>query len=236
MTRKIGIIGLGHVGSTVAHYLVTAGFADDLILIDTNELKVTADAIDFSDAMSNLPSHTNLFVNDYQKLADADLIISAVGNIKLQKDNKEHDRFVELPFTSVAVKDVSSKIKESGFNGILIDITNPCDFITSLYQKYTGLPKDHVIGTGTLLDSSRMKRAVAQSLDIDPRSVDGYNLGEHGNSQFTAWSTVRVLGRPIKEIAQERSILLVWMMKQERAVTLFFTASIILTSALQRQQ
>ncbi|WP_439426044.1 L-lactate dehydrogenase [Oenococcus alcoholitolerans] len=216
MTRKIGIIGLGHVGSTVAHYLVTAGFADDLVLIDTNELKVTADAIDFSDAMSNLPSHTNLFVNDYQKLADADLIISAVGNIKLQKDNKEHDRFVELPFTSVAVKDVSSKIKESGFNGILIDITNPCDVITSLYQKYTGLPKDHVIGTGTLLDSSRMKRAVAQSLDIDPRSVDGYNLGEHGNSQFTAWSTVRVLGRPIKEIAQERAIDLIGLDDEAR--------------------
>ncbi len=206
MTRKIGVIGMGHVGSTVAHYIISGGFADDIVLIDTNELKVNADATDFTDAMANIPAHTNITVNDYDAIKDADVVISAVGNIKLQKDNKEHDRFIELPFTSQAVKDVSAKIKASGFNGILIDITNPCDVITSLYQRYTGLPKNHVMGTGTLLDSSRMKRAVSQALNLDPRSVDGYNLGEHGNSQFTAWSAVRVLGRPITEIAAKRHI------------------------------
>ena len=206
MTRKIGVIGMGHVGSTVAHYIVAEGFADDLVLIDPNEKKVTADATDFEDAMANLPVHTNITVNDYSALKDADVVISAVGNILLQKDNKEHDRFIELPFTQNAVKDVSAKLKASGFNGILVDITNPCDVITTMYQKFTGLPKNHVMGTGTLLDSSRMRRAVSSELGIDPRSVAGYNLGEHGNSQFTAWSTVRVLGRPITEIAKERNI------------------------------
>lgn len=205
MARKIGIIGMGNVGSTAAHYVVANGFADDLVLIDINTAKVEADALDFEDAMPNLPFHTNITVNDYSALKDADVIISAVGNIKLQ-DNANDDRFAELPFTSAAVREVAPKIKESGFNGIIVAITNPVDVITSMYQEITGLPKEHVIGTGTLLDSARMKRAVAEQLQIDSRSVVGYNLGEHGNSQFTAWSTVRVLGKPITEIADQRGL------------------------------
>ena len=205
MTRKVGVIGMGNVGSTVAHYIVAMGFADDLVLIDKNEAKVKADALDFEDAMANLPFHTNITVNDYSALKDADVIVSALGNIKLQ-DNPNADRFAELPFTRQAVKEVAQKIKESGFKGKIVAITNPVDVITSLYQKITGLPKNHVLGTGTLLDSARMKRAVAERLNLDPRSVDGYNLGEHGNSQFTAWSTVRVHGRPLTELADKRGL------------------------------
>lgn len=205
MTRKVGVIGMGNVGSTVAHYIVAMGFADDLVLIDENEAKVKADALDFEDAMANLPFHTNITVNDYSALKDADVIVSALGNIKLQ-DNPNADRFAELSFTRQAVKEVAQKIKESGFKGKIVAITNPVDVITSLYQKITGLPKNHVLGTGTLLDSARMKRAVAERLNLDPRSVDGYNLGEHGNSQFTAWSTVRVLGRPLTELADKRGL------------------------------
>lgn len=205
MTRKVGVIGMGNVGSTVAHYIVAMGFADDLVLIDKNEAKVKADALDFEDAMANLPFHTNITVNDYSALKDADVIVSALGNIKLQ-DNPNADRFAELPFTRQAVKEVAQKIKESGFKGKIVAITNPVDVITSLYQKITGLPKNHVLGTGTLLDSARMKRAVAERLNLDPRSVDGYNLGEHGNSQFTAWSTVRVLGRHLTELADKRGL------------------------------
>ena len=196
---------MGNVGSTVAHYIVAMGFADDLVLIDKNEAKVKADALDFEDAMANLPFHTNITVNDYSALKDADVIVSALGNIKLQ-DNPNADRFAELPFTRQAVKEVAQKIKESGFKGKIVAITNPVDVITSLYQKITGLPKNHVLGTGTLLDSARMKRAVVERLNLDPRSVDGYNLGEHGNSQFTAWSTVRVLGRPLTELADKRGL------------------------------
>ncbi|KRK97439.1 L-2-hydroxyisocaproate dehydrogenase [Secundilactobacillus odoratitofui DSM 19909 = JCM 15043] len=205
MTRKIGVIGMGNVGATAAHYIVANGFADDLVLIDIREDKVKADALDFQDAMPNLPVHTNITVNDYSALADADVIISAVGNIKLQ-DNANDDRFAELPFTSKAAREVGQQIKASGFHGKMVVITNPVDVITSIYQQVTGLPKNHVVGTGTLLDSARMKRAVADELNIDSRSVLGYNLGEHGNSQFTAWSTVRVLGKPITEIAEKKGL------------------------------
>lgn len=205
MSRKVAVIGMGNVGAAVAHYIVACGFVDDLVLIDKNEAKVKADALDFYDAMPNLKNHTNIFVNDYSQLKDADVVVSALGNIKLQ-DNKDDDRFAELPFTRVQVREVAQKIKESGFHGKMVVITNPVDVITSIYQEVTGLPKNHVIGTGTLLDSARMKRVVAQRLHLDPRSVTGYNLGEHGNSQFTAWSTVRVLDQPITELAKDRGL------------------------------
>ena len=202
MSRKVAIIGMGNVGAAVAHGLIAQGAFDDYVLIDTNEAKVKADALDFQDAAANLNHHANITVNSYEALADADIIISALGNIKLQ-DNSNADRFAELPFTSKEVIEVSKKIKEVGFNGILIAITNPVDVVTSLYQHYTGLSKERVIGTGTLLDTARMKRAVGVRFGVDPRSVYGYNLGEHGNSQFTAWSQVRVKGQPISKLTSE---------------------------------
>ena len=202
MSRKVAIIGMGNVGAADAHGLIAQGAFDDYVLIDTNEAKVKADALDFQDAAANLNHHANITVNSYEALADADVIISALGNIKLQ-DNPNADRFAELPFTSKEVIEVSKKIKEVGFKGILIAITNPVDVVTSLYQHYTGLPKERVIGTGTLLDTARMKRAVGVRFGVDPRSVYGYNLGEHGNSQFTAWSQVRVKGQPISKLTSE---------------------------------
>ena len=205
MSRKIAVIGIGHVGATVAHYIIADHFADELILIDQNEAKVVAEVTDFQDAMANLPQYTKLVVNDYGALADADVIISAIGNIALQ-DNDDDDRFAELPYTRRAAQQVAAKVKASGFHGKLVVISNPVDVVTSIFQAVTGLPHEHVIGTGTLLDSARMKRAVAQTLQVDPRSVGGYNLGEHGNSQFTAWSTVTVLGKPMTTVAQERHL------------------------------
>lgn len=203
MSRKVAIIGMGNVGAAVAHGLIAQGAFDDYVLIDTNEDKVKADALDFQDAAANLNHHANITVNDYEALADADVLISALGNIKLQ-DNPNADRFAELPFTSKEVIDISEKIKSVGFRGVLIAITNPVDVVTSLFQHYTGLPKERVIGTGTLLDTARMKRAVGVRFGVDPRSVYGYNLGEHGNSQFTAWSQVRVKGQLIHTLTSEK--------------------------------
>lgn len=203
MTRKVGIIGSGHVGSTLANNLLVTGTADTLVLIDKNELKLNSDATDFEDTQANLPTHTKVIRNDYQALQDADVVIIAVGNIGVQNDDAVHDRFMELKVTSVAAKEVGTRLKESGFNGVLVCISNPCDVITALFQKYTGLPTDQVFGTGTLLDTARMHKAVGQALDVDPRSVVGYNLGEHGNSQFTAWSQVRVFDQPITELAKQ---------------------------------
>ena len=205
MSRKVAVVGMGHVGATVAHYLVSGGFTDDLALFDTNEAKVQADALDLRDAMANLPYHTNLTVNDVSQLRDCDVVVSALGKSKLV-DTPDHDRFAEFKFTRTQVPLVAKMLVDNGFHGKLVDVTNPCDVITSMYQKLTGLPKEHVMGTGTLLDSARMRARVGEALKVDSRSVVGFNLGEHGNSQFTAWSTVRVLGKPVTELAEERGL------------------------------
>ena len=202
MTTKIGIIGDGHVGCTVAHELIISGLVDDLVMIDVNEGKVNADAIDFEDAMANLPYHTNIIVNDYEALKDADIVISTLGKISLETKG---DRFQELEYNKKQLSPITESIKNSGFNGILIVISNPVDAITSLYQQLTGLPKEHVLGTGTLLDTARMKKVVAKKFKVDPRSVSGFALGEHGDTQFTAWSTVKVFEQPLTELAKKES-------------------------------
>ena len=203
MSNKIGIIGDGHVGSTVAQQLILTGLVDDLVMIDVNEAKVRADQLDFQDAMANLKHHTTITINDYSALKDADIVISAFGNIELEAGG---ERFAELNYNRERIGDIAKSIKKSGFNGILLVITNPVDAITNMYQELTGLPRKHVIGTGTLLDTARMKRAVGELMNVDPRSVEGFNLGEHGNSQFTAWSTVKVLEKPVTEVAQAKHL------------------------------
>ena len=203
MSNKIGIIGDGHVGSTVAQQLILTGLVDDLVMIDVNEAKVRADQLDFQDAMANLKHHTTININDYSALKDADIVISAFGNIELEAGG---ERFAELNYNRERIGDIAEAIKKSGFNGILLAITNPVDAITNMYQELTGLPRKHVIGTGTLLDTARMKRAVGELMNVDPRSVEGFNLGEHGNSQFTAWSTVKVLEKPVTEVAEAKHL------------------------------
>lgn len=200
--RKIGIIGMGNVGAAVAHQLIASQIVDDLALYDINEAKVNADALDFQDALANLENHVNITVNDWSQLRDAQIIISTLGKISLTMESKS-DRFAELRYTRKALGDITANIRNSGFNGVLVVVSNPVDVITALYQELTGLPTSHVLGTGTLLDSARMQRIVGEQLGVDPRSVSGYNLGEHGNSQFTAWSTVRVLNQPITELAKK---------------------------------
>ena len=153
MSTKIGIIGDGHVGCTIAHELIISGLVDDLVMIDVNEGKVNADAVDFEDAMANLPYHTNVVVNDYDALKDAEVLISTLGKISLETKG---DRFQELEYNKKQLQPITESIKKSGFNGILLVISNPVDAITNLYQQLTGLPKEHVLGTGTLLDTARM--------------------------------------------------------------------------------
>ncbi|MDR0298448.1 MAG: L-lactate dehydrogenase [Streptococcaceae bacterium] len=202
--RKVGIIGLGHVGATVALMIAQGGYVDELVLIDTDEAKVKSEEGDLLDAQSLLNFHTKIYVGDYADLADADVVLSTLGRIDLLQANG--DRFTELRANVPSVKAVSAELKKSGFSGILIVTTNPNDVIVDLYYRETGFPHAKILGTGTYLDTARMKRQVGEALGIDARSVTGYNLGEHGNSQFTAWSTVRVADRPMTEIAAEKGL------------------------------
>ena len=199
MARTIGIIGIGHVGVTTAFNLVSKGIADRLVLIDQKADLAEGESYDLKDALGGLPTYTEIIVNDYDALKDADVVISAVGNIGAISNG---DRIGETQTSKQALDDVAPKLKASGFHGVLLDITNPCDAVTSYWQYLLDLPKSQIIGTGTSLDTYRMRRAVAESLNVNVADVRGYNMGEHGESQFTAWSTVRVNNEPITDYAQ----------------------------------
>lgn len=199
--RKVGIIGLGNVGATVAYTLFTHGLADELVLIDLNEKKRDAEFNDLRDAAARNDKYVKVDAGEYADLADADLVVTAFGSIKASVESG--DRFAEFPINTKNAKQVGPAIKASGFHGILLNITNPCDAVTTILQQTTGLPKEHVFGTGTFLDTARMQRIIGEKFEINPRSVDGFVLGEHGASQFTAWSTITAGGQTVTKMLSE---------------------------------
>ncbi|MBC1678301.1 L-lactate dehydrogenase [Listeria welshimeri] len=202
MKRKVGIIGAGHVGSDVAFSLVTQGICDEIILIDKVEAKAESEALELRDMSSMTHFYTAVTANDWEGLKEADVIIMAVGPETLLRQ----DRMEELVETSRSVAEIVPKILATGFEGIFVNITNPCDVITMLIQKITGFDHSRVFGTGTSLDTARMRRVVGEALHINPKSVEGYVLGEHGESQFVAWSTVKIGGVHITDYKTETTL------------------------------
>lgn len=200
--RKIGIIGMGHVGATVAFSLFTHGIADELVLIDKNEDKVSAEYNDLHDTLARNNYYINVRMQDWDALKDADVVITAFGDIAATV--KTGDRFGEFKINAKNAREVGKKLKEIGYKGVIINISNPCDAVSQILQETTGLKKNRVFGTGTFLDTARMQRIVGEKLGQDPHNVEGYVLGEHGSSQFTAWSTVRVNNKIALQLFSEK--------------------------------
>lgn len=198
-TRKVGIIGLGHVGAHVAYSLAIQGIADELVLVDMKEQKLASEVQDLRDAVAYMPHRVTINGGDFADLGDCDVIVNSVGKIELLET---HDRLTEMDFTIAAVRGYVDKIKASGFNGVLINITNPCDIVTRELALGLGLPKGRVFGTGTGLDTSRLLSALARQTGIDHKSITAYMLGEHGNLQFAPWSCVSFHGMPLDKWAE----------------------------------
>lgn len=199
--RKFGIIGVGHVGVTIAYTLLTKGIADELVLIDSNEKKAVAEQLDLEDCQARLDTTTHIKVQDYQKLVDADILFITSGNIGSLQHN-DGNRWAEFEYTRDIVKDIAPKIAQSGFHGVLIDTMNPCDAIAHYLQRTAGVETSKCMATGTFLDTARMQRVVAEQFGVNYKNVSGYVMGEHGESQFVAWSTVRVNNHPLVDFAK----------------------------------
>lgn len=201
MGKKVGIIGVGHVGSTTAYTLIQKQIVDELVLFDKNEKIVEAEINDLLQGQIGNESAIKINGNDLSQLASCDVIIFSAGKIELLAGGA--DRFEELSFTKKVVEEWAPKIKDSGFSGIILSITNPCDVIVRYLQELTGFPKNKIFGTGTSLDTIRMKQAVGDEFNVHPDSVNGYVLGEHGETQFTAWSTVKIAEQKIIDTLSE---------------------------------
>lgn len=170
---RIGIIGLGHVGSTVAYTLCLQGLADELVLLDRNKMKVQAEYLELSDTIHNLPNEVVLIKDDDAALKTADVIVFCAGDITVLENAT--DRLAELRVTSKIVEDVAPKIVQSGFSGVLISVTNPCDVIALYLAELTGFDKRKIIGSGTLIDTNRLMYRSGRD--------DVLVIGEHGESQ-----------------------------------------------------
>ena len=198
-TRKIGIIGLGHVGAHVAYSLAIQGIADELVLVDQKAQKLESERQDLADSVAYLPHRVKITAGGFADLGDCDVIVNSTGKIELLET---HDRLSEMDFTIAAVRSYAGKIKASGFDGVLLNITNPCDIVTRELALMLGLPRGRVFGTGTGLDTSRLLSALSRQTGIDHKSIAAYMMGEHGAQQFAPWSCVSFRGVPLDEWAR----------------------------------
>lgn len=198
--RMVGIVGVGHVGAHVAFNLGMMGIADEVLLCDLKESKVTSEVQDLNDAVMYMPNHVVYKASDYAGLKNCDVIVNAVGDITLCASGS---RDGELENSVKQVADYVPKVMAAGFHGLFVSITNPCDVVANLIARKSGLPKGHVMGTGTLLDSSRLIHAISEQTGLDSRGFTAFMLGEHGNSQIVPWSQITFYGKPLSEMESD---------------------------------
>lgn len=200
--RKAIIIGAGHVGSHAGYALASQGIVEEIILIDIDAGKAQAQALDLYDATVYLPRHVTVRAGDYEEAADADILIVAAGPLPSIEGGQT--RMDTLGQTVEILKTVIPRIKQSGFTGIIICISNPADVVTHYIQNRLQYPPERIFSTSTTLDSARLRRVISEKIGIDQKSIYAYALGEHGESQMVPWSTVTVAGKPILELLKER--------------------------------
>ncbi|MDP4145446.1 MAG: L-lactate dehydrogenase [Bacillota bacterium] len=202
--RKVVIVGCGLVGSSTAFSLVTQGICDEVLMIDINKEKALGEVLDLRDSIQYLSHNVKVKVGTYADCGDADIIVITAG----APPKKGETRLDSLEMGVKICKSIVEPIMSSGFDGIFIIVSNPVDIIAHYVYKLSGLPKNQVIGTGTALDSARLKNYIAEMVNVDPRSVHAYSMGEHGDSQMVPWSTVTIEGKQFYDVIQDNKGLL----------------------------
>lgn len=165
-----------------------------------NEQKAVSECQDLNDAVMYMPNHSFYRVVDYRGLKNADIIVNAVGDVSLCATGNRDD---ELGNSVRQVADYVPKVMAAGFQGIFVTITNPCDVIAHLIAKISGLPRGRVVGTGTLLDSSRLVHAISDQSGLDARGFFAFMMGEHGNAQMVPWSQVNFYGQTLSQMEKD---------------------------------
>ncbi|MGG7145971.1 L-lactate dehydrogenase [Clostridium butyricum] len=199
-TRKVVIVGSGNVGSHCAFSLAVQGVCDEIIMIDKIEKKANAEAVDLSDTVSYLPHYVTSRKGTFEDCSDADIIVVSLG--VPPEPNKSRLDFLEGTIREVDT--IIEPIMKSGFDGIIVVISNPVDVVANYILEKTKLAKNRVFGTGTTLDSSRLRRILSHETGIDAKSIQGYTMGEHGDSQMVPWSHVSLGGKPIFDLIKEK--------------------------------
>ncbi len=194
MNNKVTIIGAGSVGATVAYTLVATGSVGEIVLIDVNVDKAKGEAMDIKQATPYL-SPVKIYCGSYEDAVGSDIVIvtSGVGR-------KPGQSRIDLTQTNVNIlKAIAPQIVKYVPDALYLFVANPVDVLTYVFQKITGVPKHRVIGTGTTLDSIRLRTRLSELYSVNQQQVHAYVLGEHGDSSFVAWSTADISGIPLDE-------------------------------------
>lgn len=196
---KCGIIGCGFVGASIAFSLLQSGLFQEIVLLDVNQEKARGEAMDLSHGMS-FAGPMEIYAGDYPDLADAGIIIITAG-----AGQKPGETRLDLVHKNVEIfKQMIPQIIKYNKEGILLVVSNPVDILTYVTVKLSGFPEHRVIGSGTVLDSGRLKYMIGRQLSIDPRSVHSFVMGEHGDSEVVAWSSTNISGVPLETMCKLR--------------------------------
>lgn len=196
---KVAIVGTGLVGSSTAFSLVTQGVCDEVLMIDINKEKALGEAMDLNHSIEYLNRNTKVRAASYKECGDVDIIVITAG----APPKPGQTRLDTLDLSAKITESIVTPIMKSGFKGYFIIVSNPADIIAYHVYKLSGLPKSHVLSTGTSIDTARLKNFIGELLDVDPRSVQGYSMGEHGDSQMVPWSHITVGGKKFTKVLED---------------------------------
>lgn len=198
-SRRVAIVGSGMVGSSCAYSMVNQAICDEIMMIDRTYDRAMAQALDLSHCTDFTGTRTKVYAGTYSDCAGMDVVILTAG----ANPAAGQTRLDVLEASAVITGEIITNIMAGGFDGIFVVAANPVDIVTYMVWQISGLPRHRIIGTGTSIDSSRLKTLLSDVFSVDPRSVNGYALGEHGESQFVAWSHVTIGGKPILQIMDQ---------------------------------
>lgn len=197
--QKAAVIGCGFVGSTIAYTLMQKGTFSELVLIDADRAKEEGEAMDISHGLP-FAHAMDISAGTYEDIADAAVIIITAG--ANQKPGETRLDLVQK--NSRIMKSIIGEIKRVKCEGILLIVSNPVDILTEVALRESGFPKERVIGSGTVLDTARLKYLISEKLDVDSRNVHAFIAGEHGDSELAVWSCANVYGIAIDDFARMR--------------------------------
>jgi len=200
--NKIMIVGTGNVGASIGYCLISGRHAvNELILTDINMEDAEGEAMDLRDTLAVNQNFVKIRSGTYEEEAgDCDIIVITAG---VPQAKGGETRMELLQKNASIMKGIIDPIMKAGFNGIFIVVSNPMDVMTYLVWKYSGLPTEQIIGSGTVLDSARLRYRIAEKTGVSPKSVHAYQIGEHGDSEFSLWSLANIGGMPIRRFLNE---------------------------------
>lgn len=204
MSNKVMLVGTGNVGASIGFSIVSQRTSvNELVLTDINMEDAEGETMDLRDTLAVSPKYLDIHTGTYASDAkDSDIIVITAG--VPQKPGES--RMDLLKKNAKIFKDMIKEIMDEGFDGIFIVVSNPMDVLTYLTWKYSGLPSDRVIGSGTVLDTARLKYQLSKRLEVSPHSVDAYQIGEHGDSEFALWSMADLGGQEIRRFLSEKEL------------------------------